>query len=79
MYLSTSTEQKLIGKTRRTFDRSTSTEQKLIGKTRRTFDRALCALTVTQHDRIWEPYLVFVSQRGIPIEMMPLLEFIGGI
>ncbi|XLR50197.1 hypothetical protein S83_000869 [Arachis hypogaea] len=32
-------------------------------RTRRTFDRALCALPVTQHDRIWEPYLVFVSQR----------------
>ncbi|PPR89062.1 hypothetical protein GOBAR_AA31617 [Gossypium barbadense] len=47
---------------------STLTEQKLITKTRRAFDRALCALPVTQHDRIWEPYLVFVSQRGIPIE-----------
>lgn len=46
----------------------TLTEQRLITRTRRTFDRALCALPVTQHDRIWEPYLVFVSQRGIPIE-----------
>lgn len=46
----------------------TLTEQKLITRTRRTFDRALCALPVTQHDRIWEPYLVFVSQRGLPIE-----------
>ncbi|XWS19532.1 hypothetical protein CRYUN_Cryun31cG0024000 [Craigia yunnanensis] len=46
----------------------TLTEQKLINKTRRTFDRALCALPVTQHDRIWEPYLIFVSQKGIPIE-----------
>ncbi|XP_028758613.1 pre-mRNA-splicing factor SYF1 [Neltuma alba] len=44
------------------------TEQKLITRTRRTFDRALCALPVTQHDRIWEPYLIFVSQKGIPIE-----------
>lgn len=44
------------------------TQQKLVTRTRRTFDRALCALPVTQHDRIWEPYLVFVSQRGIPIE-----------
>ncbi|KAK6917477.1 hypothetical protein RJ641_018228 [Dillenia turbinata] len=43
-------------------------EQKLITRTRRTFDRALCALPVTQHDRIWEPYLRFVSQKGIPIE-----------
>lgn len=46
----------------------TLTEQKLVTRTRRTFDRALCALPVTQHDRIWGPYLYFVSQRGIPIE-----------
>uniref|UniRef100_A0A1J3EVD1 Pre-mRNA-splicing factor SYF1 n=1 Tax=Noccaea caerulescens TaxID=107243 RepID=A0A1J3EVD1_NOCCA len=46
----------------------TLTAQKLITRTRRSFDRALCALPVTQHDRIWEPYLVFVSQEGIPIE-----------
>ncbi|XP_057499533.1 uncharacterized protein LOC130783795 [Actinidia eriantha] len=44
------------------------TEQKLLTRTRHTFDRALCALPVTQHDRIWEPYLVFVSQKGVPIE-----------
>ncbi|KAJ4955510.1 hypothetical protein NE237_012293 [Protea cynaroides] len=44
------------------------TEQKLIARTRRTFDRALCALPVTQHERIWEPYLVFVSQKGVPVE-----------
>jgi len=23
---------------------------------------------VTQHDRIWEPYLQFVSQKGVPVE-----------
>lgn len=46
----------------------TLTHQKLLTQTRRTFDRALCALPVTQHDRIWEPYLVFVSQKGVPIE-----------
>ncbi|KAI8525413.1 hypothetical protein RHMOL_Rhmol13G0228800 [Rhododendron molle] len=46
----------------------TLTEQKLVTKTRRTFDRALCSLPVTQHDRVWDPYLVFVSQRGVPIE-----------
>lgn len=46
----------------------TLTNQKLITKTRRTFDRALCALPVTQHDRIWEIYLRFVEQKGIPIE-----------
>ncbi|XP_047333850.1 pre-mRNA-splicing factor SYF1 [Impatiens glandulifera] len=44
------------------------TEQKLVTRTRRSFDRALCALPVTQHDRIWEPYLVFVSQKGVPVE-----------
>lgn len=44
------------------------TEQKLVTRTRRTFDRALCALPVTQHERIWEPYLVFVGQRGVPIQ-----------
>ncbi|KAL9355562.1 hypothetical protein Peur_053532 [Populus x canadensis] len=42
--------------------------QKLVTKTRRAFDRALCALPVTQHDRIWELYLSFVSQEGFPIE-----------
>lgn len=46
----------------------TLTHQKLIALTRRNFDRALCALPVTQHDRIWEHYLFFVSQKGIPIE-----------
>ncbi|EOA19859.1 hypothetical protein CARUB_v10000110mg, partial [Capsella rubella] len=46
----------------------TLTVQRLVTRTRRNFDRALCALPVTQHDRIWEPYLVFVSQDGIPIE-----------
>ncbi|KAL2904036.1 Pre-mRNA-splicing factor SYF1 [Bienertia sinuspersici] len=46
----------------------TLTSQKLVTRTRRTFDRALCALPVTQHDRIWEPYLIFVSQKDIPIE-----------
>ncbi|XP_065877630.1 uncharacterized protein [Euphorbia lathyris] len=46
----------------------TLTNQKLITRTRKTFDRALCALPVTQHDRIWELYLRFVSQEGIPIE-----------
>ncbi|KAL3832933.1 hypothetical protein ACJIZ3_007669 [Penstemon smallii] len=46
----------------------TLTQQKLITRTRLAFDRALCALPVTQHDRIWEYYLVFVSQKGLPIE-----------
>ncbi|PIA40997.1 hypothetical protein AQUCO_02300046v1 [Aquilegia coerulea] len=46
----------------------TLTHQKLLTQTRRTFDRALCALPVTQHERIWDPYLYFVSQIGVPIE-----------
>lgn len=44
------------------------TDQKLITRTRSTFDRAMRSLPVTQHDRLWEPYLKFVSQPGIPIE-----------
>ncbi|GAA0157227.1 RNA splicing factor [Lithospermum erythrorhizon] len=44
------------------------TEQRILTRSRRTFDRALCALPVTQHDRIWDPYLVFVSQKGVPID-----------
>ncbi|KAI3879333.1 hypothetical protein MKX03_031802 [Papaver bracteatum] len=46
----------------------TLTEQKLVTRTRRTFDRALCALPVSQHDRIWELYVYFVRQEGIPVE-----------
>lgn len=33
-------------------------EQGMITHTRRAFDRALCALPITQHDRIWQLYLV---------------------
>ncbi|KAI3839561.1 hypothetical protein MKW92_044642 [Papaver armeniacum] len=46
----------------------TLTEQKLVTLTRTSFDRALCALPVTQHDRIWGSYVYFVSQKGIPIQ-----------
>ncbi|GKV18592.1 hypothetical protein SLEP1_g28952 [Rubroshorea leprosula] len=41
----------------------TLTEQKLITRTRRSFDRALCALSVTQQDRIWEPYLSVIAHK----------------
>nr|XP_043629863.1 pre-mRNA-splicing factor SYF1-like [Erigeron canadensis] len=44
------------------------TKQKLVTKTRKAFDRALRALPVTQHEKIWETFLVFVSQKGVPIE-----------
>ncbi|KAL6198071.1 hypothetical protein ACLB2K_027863 [Fragaria x ananassa] len=44
------------------------TEQKFITKIRRTLYRALCALPVEQHHRVWELYLAFVRQKGIPIE-----------
>ncbi|XP_020574450.1 pre-mRNA-splicing factor SYF1 [Phalaenopsis equestris] len=44
------------------------TEQRLITRARHTFDRALCALPVTQHDRIWSPYLTLVSISGVPVE-----------
>ena len=33
-------------------------EQGLVTRTRRAFDRALCALPITQHERIWQIYLV---------------------
>ncbi|KAK6255932.1 hypothetical protein SCA6_017237 [Theobroma cacao] len=55
----------------------TLTKQELISKTRKTFDRALCALLVTQHDRIWQPYLVFVSQKVSPLRRH--LGFTGGM
>ncbi|XP_038988966.1 pre-mRNA-splicing factor SYF1 [Phoenix dactylifera] len=44
------------------------TEQRLLTRARRTFDRALRALPVTQHDRIWAPYLALVSLPGVPVE-----------
>ncbi|XP_058749786.1 uncharacterized protein LOC131622761 [Vicia villosa] len=46
----------------------TLTHQKFISRTRKVFDLALRALPVTQHDRIWDHYLFFVCQKGIPIE-----------
>ncbi|XP_058749791.1 uncharacterized protein LOC131622765 [Vicia villosa] len=46
----------------------TLTHQKLITRTRQTFDLALRALPVTQHGRVWDHYLFFVCQKGIPIE-----------
>ena len=33
-------------------------EQGMVTHTRRAFDRALCALPITQHDRVWQLYLV---------------------
>ena len=32
--------------------------QRWLTRTRRLFDRALCALPITQHDRLWQLYLV---------------------
>ena len=37
-------------------------EQGLVTRTRRAFDRALCALPITQHERIWQIYLVSPHQ-----------------
>lgn len=42
--------------------------QKLLTKTRRAFDRALTALPITQHERIWQIYLEFIRQGGVPVE-----------
>ncbi len=33
-------------------------QQFLLTRTRRAFDRALCSLPITQHDRVWQLYLV---------------------
>jgi pre-mRNA-splicing factor SYF1 len=33
-------------------------EQKWVTSTRRVFDSALAALPITQHDRVWQLYLV---------------------
>lgn len=43
-------------------------EQRLLTRARRAHDRALCALPVTQHDRIWSSYLALVSRPGVPVE-----------
>ena len=37
-----------------------------VTRTRRTLDRALAALPVTQHDRLWQVYLSFVTRPGMP-------------
>ena len=37
-----------------------------VTRTRRAFDRALCALPITQHDRIWQMYLVSASPSLTP-------------
>ncbi|KAF3781479.1 Pre-mRNA-splicing factor [Nymphaea thermarum] len=44
------------------------TQQQYVTRTRHAFDRALRSLPVTQHDRIWDKYLTFVGQKGVPIE-----------
>ncbi|XP_018022210.1 pre-mRNA-splicing factor SYF1 isoform X2 [Hyalella azteca] len=41
-------------------------DQQKITRTRKTFDRALCALPITQHDRVWDLYLKFVMMHDIP-------------
>lgn len=38
-------------------------EQRQLQLARRTFDRALQSLPITQHDRVWVPYLVRLSDR----------------
>lgn len=41
-------------------------ETRAVTATRRVFDRALRALPVTQHHRVWAPYLAFVREVGVP-------------
>jgi hypothetical protein len=42
--------------------------QGFVTQTRHTLDRALAALPVTQHDRLWQLYLEFVTQEHIPMD-----------
>lgn len=42
------------------------TDQCKITRTRKVFDRALRALPITQHNRIWPLYLIFVRKHDIP-------------
>lgn len=37
-----------------------------VTRTREAFDRALRALPITQHHRIWTPYIAFVKALGVP-------------
>ncbi|CAI5724109.1 hypothetical protein KXD40_001044 [Peronospora effusa] len=41
-------------------------EMRMVTARRHVFDRALRALPITQHYRIWTPYLAFVKQIGVP-------------
>ncbi|KAG7395224.1 Pre-mRNA-splicing factor SYF1 [Phytophthora boehmeriae] len=41
-------------------------EMRVVTARRHVFDRALRALPITQHHRIWTPYLAFVKQIGVP-------------
>ena len=40
-------------------------DQKFVTRARRAFDRAICALPITQHDRIWQLYLVSFSGQAL--------------
>ncbi|KAL3672121.1 hypothetical protein V7S43_002784 [Phytophthora oleae] len=42
-------------------------EMRAVTARRHVFDRALRALPITQHHRIWTPYLSFVKQIGVPL------------
>ena len=42
-----------------------------VTRTRRAFDRALCALPITQHDRIWQMYLVSACPNLTPSAPSP--------
>ncbi|KAG6620112.1 pre-mRNA-splicing factor SYF1-like protein [Phytophthora cinnamomi] len=41
-------------------------EMRVVTARRHVFDRALRALPITQHHRIWTPYLAFAKQIGVP-------------
>ena len=45
-------------------------QQFLVTQTRRAFDRALCSLPITQHDRVWQLYLVN-DPAPVPLPSLP--------
>lgn len=49
-------------------------QQYLLTRTRRAFDRALCSLPITQHDRVWQLYLVRPSELNLSYNHCPCFQ-----
>ena len=48
--------------------------QQKITLTRKTYDRALKALPVTQHDKIWSPYIEWTFSLSIPATVKSIVH-----